>query len=365
MSIKNTTIYFILILTSIYIYIYNKEYNIIFIYLSLFILCEILDYYGNISIWNQTERTEKCYDWMETYMPNNYDNDYTKDYTESLFDGNYNLSIKDATINKFNYIFNELELAPGKTLLDCGCGTGIWMLYCKSRGVNVIGLTLSQEQHEIVKNKGLECRIQDYRVKVSEYVGKFDAISLIGSMEHNCLSVGSLYSYDMCIERCNNTRIELFTLLNSYLKPQGRMFIAILVDNNENYKYTYLDYIIIYLIERHYGGFYSKYNDFKYALETNFTILNTKDTTKDYFWSSVADPDHFGHFNVKINENILQKILVFMKGLLTDPFLFHHWGYYITDAWMWQFGGYKTTPLTDDDVMYAPMNNKYFTLIKK
>jgi SAM-dependent methyltransferase len=327
---------------------------------------ETLEYKYNITVWNQSERISNSYDWLEHYLTQDYDKDFGKDYTDGIFNNNYNISMIEAMKNKFDMCFKELNLKEGHTLLDCGCGTGIWMLYCKNRGVNTIGITLSEEQAKIVRSKGLECIVQDYRILNKNLIGKFDAVSLIGSTEHNCSSQGAKENIINCENRCNDTRTKIFLLLNSYLKPQGHMIIQSIVDNKvDNYK-TIKDSIIKYFLERHYGGFYSYLNHYKKSLEdANFNVIKIKDNTNDYFYSSVADPDHFGYFNVNFSENTMDKILYFIRGLLLDPFLLHHWGYQITDAWMWQFGGYKNRPLTQQEINDAPCNSVYFILQHK
>jgi len=365
---KNTLLYWLLILIA-YLITIKYELNpiyILVIYLGLFTLMEILEYKYNVSVWDQTERTSNCYDWFEHYLPKNYDKDFGKDYTDGIFNNNYNISMNEAMKNKFEMCFKELNLKEGQTLLDCGCGTGVWMLYCKNRGIDTIGLTLSEEQAKVVRSKGLKCIVQDYRILNKNFIGKFNAISLYGSTEHNCLSRGAKTGDTVYEDRCNNTRRKLFLLLNSYLKPQGCMLIQTLVDHKLAEYDTIKDTMTKYFIERHYGGFYSYLRHYKKSLEdANFNIIEIKDNTDDYFYSSVADPDHFGHYSIKFYESPIDKIYYFIKGLLLDPFLLHHWGYYITDAWMWQFGGYKDRPLTQKEIDIAPCNSVYFILRKK
>src|SRR3990172_2447105 len=83
---------------------------------------------------------------------------------EGIFENNYSMTLQEATINKYEYIFNKLELKPGMKLLDAGCGTGVWMEFCRSKGIDVIGMTLSPEQAQLVKNKGLTVYVGDYRI---------------------------------------------------------------------------------------------------------------------------------------------------------------------------------------------------------
>ena len=92
------------------------------LYFILFFILKYLKFCQNIQIWNQKERTENYYNWFEHYFVKNYDQNHRFDYSDSLFFGNYNLPIEQATLQKYDYIFHQLELQPGQKLLDCGCG---------------------------------------------------------------------------------------------------------------------------------------------------------------------------------------------------------------------------------------------------
>lgn len=374
---ENTIIYWILLITSFLITInvlktkYNRKLNngiktLIFvgIYYLLFIIVEFMDIFLGISLWNQTERTSNCYDWFEQYLSQNYDEDFKMDYVESYFNGDYKLSIKDATIKKYDYIFEKLQLKPGMKLLDMGCGSGIWMLYCKNRGVETVGLTLSKEQARVSREKGLEVYVQDYRLENSNFINQFDRITLQGSTEHNCSFTGiyNIFGYNKNIDKCNNIRTDLFKLCKKYLKENSKIYIAGLVINDD-YKFSNYDLLQGYIMERHYGGRYSRFDDYKKSLtDADLKILNIKDTTADYHYSSIADEDYFGCWKVKWNENTLNKITYFIKGVLSDPYLLHHWLYYSLDTWQWQFGSSCShkKPLTDEEVNNSPCQNKWF-----
>ncbi|MFJ8333454.1 class I SAM-dependent methyltransferase [Streptomyces sp. NPDC094437] len=99
-------------------------------------------------------------------------------------------TLADAQRDKLELVCRKLALTPGQRLLDVGCGWGSMALHAaREHGVDVVGITLSQEQaayaRKRVAEEGLadrvEIRVQDYR-DVTD--GPFDAISSIGMAEH-------------------------------------------------------------------------------------------------------------------------------------------------------------------------------------
>ncbi|MEO5968422.1 MAG: class I SAM-dependent methyltransferase [Bdellovibrionia bacterium] len=341
-------------------------------YTAIIGACDLAEYRFDVPnpICTQTTRTSKCYDWFEQYLEKNYDRN--KDYSEGLFGTKdeynaeefLNTTLEEATERKYEYIFKKLELKAGMKLLDAGCGTGKWMKYCKDRGVEVVGLTLSEEQAKVVRDKGLDARVQDYRVRDPEFINSFDRITALGSSEHVCSSRGG-FKGDTASNRCNQTRIETWKLFSDYLKASGKFYVTVLTFNLDR-KLAAKDWAQFYVLERHYGGYYFKLNDIveKVVPNTGFTLTDLQDKTRDYHWSSVSDKDHFGHWNIKWSEDTANKISYIFKGLVSDPYLPHHWMYYFMDTWMWQFGGYQDTPLTDAQVENAPVQLKYFMLEK-
>ncbi|AMY53688.1 class I SAM-dependent methyltransferase [Rhodococcoides fascians] len=132
-------------------------------------------------------------------------------YTCAAFE-NVEQSLEAAQENKYRLVFGKLGLQPGDRLLDIGCGWGSMVRYAARRGVQVIGVTLSQEQaswaQKAIEDEGLsdlaEVRFSDYR-DVPET--NFDAISSIGLTEH--IGVGNYPAY--------------FTFIQSKLLDGGRL----------------------------------------------------------------------------------------------------------------------------------------------
>jgi len=76
--------------------------------------------------------------------------DATRTYSCAYFEHD-DMSLEEAQIAKIDLSLSKLRLEPGMTLLDIGCGWGATLMRAIEKyDVNVIGLTLSRNQHEHV-----------------------------------------------------------------------------------------------------------------------------------------------------------------------------------------------------------------------
>lgn len=98
-------------------------------------------------------------------------------------------TLEQAQAQKKAHIAAKLRLSPGQTVLDIGCGWGgMAITLARDHGAQVLGVTLSEEQHRIatarVAAAGLssqvEIRLTDYRA----VTGQFDRIVSVGMFEH-------------------------------------------------------------------------------------------------------------------------------------------------------------------------------------
>lgn len=93
--------------------------------------------------------------------------------------------LEQAQEHKLAMICRKLELQPGETLLDIGCGWGGLARYAaEHHGVHVTGITVSKEQLALAEQRceGLPVTLllQDYRA----LQGRFDKIVSVGMFEH-------------------------------------------------------------------------------------------------------------------------------------------------------------------------------------
>jgi cyclopropane-fatty-acyl-phospholipid synthase len=98
-------------------------------------------------------------------------------------------SLEQAQSDKKAHIAAKLYLKPGMKVLDIGCGWGGTALYLnRVADVDVLGITLSEEQLKVARRRAEEAGVSD-RVKFElidyrHLEGRFDRIVSIGMFEH-------------------------------------------------------------------------------------------------------------------------------------------------------------------------------------
>lgn len=98
-------------------------------------------------------------------------------------------SLEQMQLQKYELICRKLDLKPGETLVDIGCGWGGMLTYAAERyGVSGTGITLSVEQAKLAKERiaqrGLSDRIDIVIADYREFQGQFDKFVSIGMFEH-------------------------------------------------------------------------------------------------------------------------------------------------------------------------------------
>ncbi|MGA9488930.1 MAG: cyclopropane mycolic acid synthase family methyltransferase [Mycobacterium sp.] len=111
----------------------------------------------------------------------------TMGYTCAYFERD-DMTLDEAQVAKFDLALGKLALEPGMTLLDVGCGWGGALeLALQKYDVNVIGITLSRNQHrwtterlaKVPTTRSVDIRLQGWE----EFDDKVDRIVSIGAFE--------------------------------------------------------------------------------------------------------------------------------------------------------------------------------------
>jgi len=123
-------------------------------------------------------------------------------------------SLEQAQDDKKAHIAAKLDLKAGQRVLDIGCGWGGTALYLhRVADVDVLGVTLSEEQLKVARRRAAEAGASDrVRFELADYrslTGTFDRIVSIGMFEH----VGAAH-YD-----------EFFATCRDLLAPDGVMLL--------------------------------------------------------------------------------------------------------------------------------------------
>jgi cyclopropane-fatty-acyl-phospholipid synthase len=108
------------------------------------------------------------------------------------------MTLEAAQLAKKQHIASKLDLKAGQRVLDIGCGWGGMAIHlAKHHGVKVVGVTLSEQQHSLARERvakaGLDdlvdIRLQDYR----DVEGPFDRVVSVGMFEH--VGIGHFAEY--------------------------------------------------------------------------------------------------------------------------------------------------------------------------
>ena len=98
-------------------------------------------------------------------------------------------SLEQAQLDKKAHIAAKLALKPGMRVLDIGCGWGGMALYLhQTYGVDVLGVTLSDEQIKAARYRAATAGVADHvkfeLIDYRELTGQFDRIVSVGMFEH-------------------------------------------------------------------------------------------------------------------------------------------------------------------------------------
>lgn len=334
-------------------YFFNNLWFSIPVIILIFILHEIAWYGFYIGFTkDEGEVTNNCYSWFNIYCnvksniidKHNINQHY--DLTEGIFDNNWNLNNAESYNLKFDTYFKYLKLKPGMKILDIGCGNGQWLQYCKKKGVDGIGVTISESQYKYNIENGLKIILGDIKKDILTTINeKFDAISNLGAMEH-------FSSVSESINKRNNSLTKYYSQVKSLINPnsESRRYLNSYMTTNKDYSnhQSFYWFFQIYLIASTFGyGYYGPDNDISSIYNSeNSKIILKRDYTEDYRWIYARNKNSTGYCNYKFD--MPYRITNFVKDVFTDPSWWQRFLYGYFDSWLWQFGGTNPNPMPEN-----------------
>ncbi len=215
--------------------------------------------------------------------------DNTMTYSSALFTSETE-SHEQAQSNKYQRILDELQLKPGESILEIGCGWGGFMEAAVKQGGFVKGLTLSEQQQKFAfrrlshfaSNQSFEVALQDYRHEDQSY----DHIVSIEMFE----AVGKEYwpSY--------------FETLKKSLKESGKAVIQVItIDEQHAQAYQAgVDFIQTYIFP---GGLLPSVTQFtEMANQAGLVIENQFEFGQDYARTCQLWKQEFNRHSVKLED---------------------------------------------------------------
>jgi cyclopropane-fatty-acyl-phospholipid synthase len=115
--------------------------------------------------------------------------DSDRQYSCAYFTDPETVSLEQAQLEKKAHIAAKMALRPRQRVLDIGCGWGGMALYLnRVADVDVLGVTLSEEQIKVARRRAQEAGVADrVRFELMDYrdvTGPFDRIVSVGMFEH-------------------------------------------------------------------------------------------------------------------------------------------------------------------------------------
>lgn len=108
-------------------------------------------------------------------------------YSSALFE-DHTHDLTAAQINKYQRLAEAIDLKPGQSVLEIGCGWGGFAEYAaKTFDVRLVGLTISREQRDFAQQRMFEAGLADkVEIKLQDYRderGRYDRIASIEMIE--------------------------------------------------------------------------------------------------------------------------------------------------------------------------------------
>jgi cyclopropane-fatty-acyl-phospholipid synthase len=268
------------------------------------------------------------------------------DYTEGIYHNDPGTPYEVAQCNQIDYLLDEVQCGGGVRVLDVGCGNGTLLDAVRRRGATGTGITISPEQVDLCKKRGLDVRLLNYKDLGEEWNGRFDAVIANGPMEH------FVQPHEAVENKADEIYAHFFRTAHRLIDPQSpvRRLINTTIhflrrpDPADLLKSPFsfprgTDGFHYALLARSFGGFYPEIGQLRRCADGCFRLACEVDGTYDYHLTSEEWLRRIRKvLRTTMGARILAKAL---PSLLRHPkqFATMLMCMLVSESWNWQFRG--------------------------
>jgi cyclopropane-fatty-acyl-phospholipid synthase len=236
------------------------------------------------------QTTVDCYDFWDRV----FQRAGVLDYTEGLYRGDPSLSYEQAQHDQVCFLLDQVACGRGSRILDIGCGNGTLLDEVRRRGASGVGMTISPQQAQCCKERGLDVHLLNYRNMGDDWHGRFDAVVANGSIEH------FVQPADAAKGRADQIYREFFAICRRVIDPRSgsRRLINTTIHFDHFHAEPFdamkspwsfrwfSDRFHYALLMRGFGGFYPSPGQLERCAGPCFKLAMERNATFDYYLTS-------------------------------------------------------------------------------
>ncbi len=290
-----------------------------------------------------SKTTVHCYDFWDRV----FRRAGVLDYTEGFYQGDATLSYEQAQQNQIRHLLDQVGCRRGSRILEIGCGNGTLLEEVRRRNAAGVGVTISPQQVQYCRDRGLDVHLLDYRDIGQDWQGRFDAVVANGSIEHFVQPVDAvegradaIYARffeiaHRCIDPHSDSRRVINTTIHFdrvQIQPQDAM-------RNPWSLPWFSDQFHFALLVRGFGGYYPFPGQFERCAHPRFKLIDQRDATYDCYLTSEAWLRHGKRslLSPKQWARLLPFLVRHPRQAASMLFLL-----YVSQSWNWQFRTTRT-----------------------
>jgi cyclopropane fatty-acyl-phospholipid synthase-like methyltransferase len=284
------------------------------------------------------QTTVDCYDFWDRV----FQQAGVLDYTEGLYQDDTSLSYEQAQHNQICFLLDQVACGRGSRILDIGCGNGSLLDEARRRGASGVGVTISPQQVQCCKERGLDVHLLNYRNMGEDWQDRFDAVVANGSIEH------FVQPTDASEGRADEIYGEFFAICRRVIDPRSRSrklinttihfdhFQAEPLDAMKSpWSYCWFSDRFHYaLLMRGFGGYYPSPGQLERCARPWFNLAMERNATHDYHLTSEVWLRHGKRSLLKPRQWLRLLPFAMRRPRYTAKMMFL---LLVAQSWNWQF----------------------------